>query len=213
MKHKCLVFLIMAVLILLMPLLVCGEQDSHSPAEPEAEHGEHHGAPWYKSMDLWKTINLAVLFFVLYKLLAVPISRFLSERTAQIDESLRNAENEKNEAHQNFEDMNERLTTAKDEIEAIITRGQEDAAKAITEIKENSALEIVSLKQQIADTLAQEVAKSKKELISFVASQAISQAREKITQLDTKKLQTDYLKKFHEHLKPQGGNGEGSKTD
>jgi F0F1-type ATP synthase membrane subunit b/b' len=211
----CAVLLLIVSAMLSLPAAVPAETGEHSPsqataAESEAHGGGHVATPWYRGMDLWKGINLAVLLFVIYKLMAVPIKRILSDRSHTIEEMLRGAENDRALAGEELLDMRQKLTGAKTEIEEILSRGQDEARKVIEQIKAATVVDMASMQKRAGEELSQELIDARQALIGFLASKAVQRAEQKIRTMDMSKLQAKYLRQFQQSLTIQGGNGERS---
>lgn len=172
------------------------------------EHGEHASEPWYSNENLWKLINVAVLFTVLFILLKAPLKSFFGDRALSIAEALKSAEEQREKAQKDLAEMKERFDTAKGEIDEIILHGRKDAQNMIANIKKDTLDEMELVKKRTSDELQQELIDVRRELVTFVANKAVRLARQKINKLDKTKLQDKYLDKFQKTLNAQGGNGE-----
>lgn len=203
MGHKTRGFLVLVVLMLVLVTPAYGE--SHADGESEG----HQSGPWYRNMDLWKLINLSVLIFVLYKFLAVPIARMLSERTHSIEEMINTAQKQQENARNELQEMRERLANAKGEIDEMINRGQDEARRIIEDLKKNTSVEVEHIQQRAADDLTHEFTMARQELVEFIAAKAVERAEQKIKKMDINVLHSDYIKRFQVLLNKQGGNGEG----
>ena len=82
-------------------------------------------------------INITVLFLILKKLLFKPVTKFMTERTTRIKNSIEQAENEKAKAKALLTQYESMLKAAETEAEAIIHSAREqarlDAEKIINE--------------------------------------------------------------------------------
>jgi F-type H+-transporting ATPase subunit b len=72
-------------------------------------------------------INLVILFLILRKLLFKPVTKLMEDRTRRINDSIIQAEKDKQSARQLQERFENRLTTAEAEAEAIIRAAREQA--------------------------------------------------------------------------------------
>jgi len=207
-KAVTIIVLLMGGMVLCVPLLAIASGGSTGHADGEAEGG-HTAVPWYRGFDLWKFINLGVLLFVLYKLLAVPILRLLHERTHTIEDALNSAEKDKMLAAEELEQIKRQLASAKYEMDQILEKGRNSAQQVIKDIISNSEATFEVIKKRAQDELAQNLIDTKQELQSFVAAEAVKLARKKIDKLNLVDLQTHYVQVFQERVKLQGGNGEG----
>ena len=73
-------------------------------------------------------INIAILFFILRKVLFKPVTKFMADRTKRIQDSIDHAEIEKVEAKKLYEQYSEKLKNADAEAEAIIMAARKSAS-------------------------------------------------------------------------------------
>lgn len=197
--------LLVIALLLVGPSMALAQHGA-ATAEHESggESGGHEATPWYRGMNLWKAINLTILVAVLYKLMAVPVKRVLSDRTHAIDEALRNVEHEQHAAREHYTEMQLKLSEAKQEIGDVIGRGQEEAQKIIEELNATTSAEVAILQKRLGEELEQNVNEARQELVAFLATKAIQRAEQKIKTMDVSKLQARYLRQFQQLLTLQG---------
>lgn len=119
---------------------------------------------------LWTFVNLIVLFLLLRKFLFKPVSEIREKRKKQIEESLKYAEDRKNEAEElknkyeraltnakndSLEIINNAKAKAKSEYDAIVGGANEEAQKIMSEAQKNIELEkeksVAEVKSRIAD--------------------------------------------------------------
>ena len=72
-------------------------------------------------------INITILFFILRKFLFKPVTRFISERTKKIQNSINQAERDKATSLKMLEEYQNRLKKAEEEADAIIHSAREQA--------------------------------------------------------------------------------------
>lgn len=72
-------------------------------------------------------INLVILFLILRKLLFKPVTKLMEDRTRRINDSIVQAEKDRQSARQLQEQFESRLGTAETEAEAIIRAAREQA--------------------------------------------------------------------------------------
>lgn len=97
---------------------------------------------------LAQIINFAVLLFILNKIGYGPIKKFVEERTAKIEEGVKNAE-----------EATKALAQAKTEQESILVAARKEAAQIIetaqAKAKEQGAAQLEKAKQEVANVVAQ----------------------------------------------------------
>jgi F-type H+-transporting ATPase subunit b len=95
-----------------------------------------------------QVVNFAVLLLILNKIGYRPIKKFVEERTAKIEEGVKNAEEAK-----------KALANAKEEQESILASARKEAAKIIetaqVKAKEQGDAQLAKAKQEVAHVVAQ----------------------------------------------------------
>jgi len=98
-------------------------------------------------------INIAILYFILRKILFKPVTKFMEDRAKRIQDSIDQAQNEKKQARELLEEYEAKLKKASTEAEQILKSSREDAVRLaeriIAEGKEQAADIIASAKKQI----------------------------------------------------------------
>ncbi|GHU48007.1 hypothetical protein FACS1894200_04270 [Spirochaetia bacterium] len=79
-------------------------------------------------------LNIAVLFFILRRLLFKPVTKFIAERTRRIEDSINQAEKDKAQAKALLAQYEEQLKSAETEVEAILRSAQETAEQEAKDI-------------------------------------------------------------------------------
>ncbi|MHC6201566.1 F0F1 ATP synthase subunit B [Breznakiellaceae bacterium SP9] len=79
-------------------------------------------------------LNIAILFFVLRRLLFKPVTKFMAERTRRIEESINQAEKDKTQAKALLAQYEDQLKSAETEVEAILRSARETAEQDAKEI-------------------------------------------------------------------------------
>jgi len=99
-------------------------------------------------------INLAILFFILRKILFKPVTRFIEERGARIEAEIERAAAERAEAKSLREGYEERMKKADAEAEALAARKREAAEKygeqLIADAKSQAENIVAAARKQIA---------------------------------------------------------------
>ena len=86
----------------------------------------------FVTIDLWTLIftwiNLLILFFILKKLLVKPMQKMLDERAKEIQSSYDKADEAKNEAEKLKSDYEERMASAHEKAECILSEAVQNAS-------------------------------------------------------------------------------------
>lgn len=98
-------------------------------------------------------INIMILFFILKAVLFKPVTKFMEDRAKRIQDSIDQAQNEKEQARKLLEEYEAKLKKATDEAEQILKSSREDAVRQteriIAEGKEQAANIIAAAQKQI----------------------------------------------------------------
>ncbi len=136
------------------------------------EHGGH--------LLFWKTVNLIILFAILYWLLKKPISRFLSDGIESVVSKFEKAKKEKEEALKLLKEAEKKSEEVKTEAEKILAYSKEVAEREkeqiITEAKETAA----RIVRMADEEIEKELYKAKEELKKFAAQKAVELAEAKL---------------------------------
>ena len=118
---------------------------------------------------LWTVVNIAVVIFVLNKLLYKPLSKMISDREHYVESSLAQAAKEREEAKVLLASYQEQIGKAKDEAQQIIekatktgekikddivTKANEEATRAIEKAKADINLEKEKALAEVRDQAA-----------------------------------------------------------
>ena len=121
-------------------------------------------------------INIAILFLILRKLLFKPVTRFISERTQRIQNSINQAERDKATAQKMLEEYQNRLKKAEEEADGIIRAAHEqaesDAERIILQSKIDADKITESAKARIETDRLAAMALFKTEAVTLVLSAA-----------------------------------------
>ena len=136
------------------------------------EHGGH--------LLFWKTVNVIILFAVLYWLLKKPVSKFLSDGIESVVSKFEKAKKEKEEALKLLKEAEKKSEEVKAEAERIVAYSKEVAEREkeqiIAEAKETASRIIRMADEEIE----KEVYKAKEELKKFAAQKAVEMAEAKL---------------------------------
>jgi len=118
---------------------------------------------------IWTIINLLILYIFLKKILFVPVTKFMDNRTQSIKDSIANAEKlkaESEEMRQKYEDqlknvyveaeqiIKDARNRADDEYKAIINAAQKEAEELIAKAHEEIELERQRMMKRIRNEVA-----------------------------------------------------------
>ncbi len=161
-----------------------------------AEAGEHSGGDlkdW-----VFKTINFAILVFLIVKFLAKPIKNYFTQRRELIEKSIKESQEAKELAQKALQEVEERLKLKDKEVEDIIN----SARKIGEQEKQRIIQETESMKQKIleqAKTNIEFEVKMAKDALRVEAAELAVQLseqklREKITPEEQEKLLQEAIK-------------------
>ncbi len=136
------------------------------------EHGGH--------LLFWKTVNVIILFALLYWLLKKPVSKFLSDGIESVVSKFEKAKKEKEEALKILKEAEKKSEEVKAEAERILSYSKEVAEREkeqiIAEAKETAARIVKMADEEIE----KELYKAKEELKKFAAEKAVEIAQAKL---------------------------------
>ena len=98
-------------------------------------------------------INMVILFFILRGILWKPVTKFMADRAKRVQDSIEQAEKDKNEAQALLTRYESQLQTARAEAEAIICAAREhaqaEAEKIIAESRVSAEETLASVRRQL----------------------------------------------------------------
>ena len=154
---------------------------------------------------LWHTLNFIVLIGLLYKFLYTPVVGLLDERTKRIEESLAAAERAQAEVARADRERDELLTTARREIQEMMTTAQQVAERIQSEARASAQAE----SQRIIETARQEAeaerTQAMAELKREVASLAVQAAERIISRNLDNQAQRQLVDEFLDERPTQAG--------
>lgn len=125
---------------------------------------------------IFAIINLGILYLVLKKLLFVPVTRFMENRTKSIENSIQTAEQKLLEAEELKKAYENQLSKAKEQADILLNEARDRASREyeslIAQAKEESQALIDSTRTDIANERQQML----KEVRNEVASLALAAA-------------------------------------
>jgi F-type H+-transporting ATPase subunit b len=142
-------------------------------------------------------INIGVLFIVLRALLFKPVTKFMADRTKKVEDTLANAEKEKNQAKQILATYEDQLKKAEGEGEEIIRNARENAgresARLVAEGKAAAENIITAAHRQIEAEQQAALAVFKAEAAALVVAAASRLLRRDLNQEDNLRLAASLL--------------------
>jgi F-type H+-transporting ATPase subunit b len=137
-------------------------------------------------------VNILFLFFVLRAVLFKPVSKFMADRTKKVEDTLAQAEKEKNQAKQLLASYEERLRQVEGEAETIIRNAREnsrqEADRIIAEGKAAAENMIASARSRIETERQAALGMFKAEAAALVVAAASRLLRRDLNQEDNRRL-------------------------
>lgn len=156
------------------------------------EHGGH--------LLFWKTVNLIILFALLYWVLRKPISDFLSSGIESIVSKFEKAKGEKEEALKLLKEAERKSEEVRAEAEKIVAYSKEVAQREKEQIVAE-AKEVASRVLKLADEeIEKELFKAKEELKKVAAQKAVELAELKLKKSITPEVNKKLIESSLEKL-------------
>lgn len=140
---------------------------------------------------IYQIINFGIMAYVLYRLLYKPVFTMLQERAARIEQSLKDADQVK-----------EQLANAKRDYDAEIAKARQEAAAILMQAQERvkaQELELINQAQQEAERIRSEARAQAEQERALMFRDAQQQIAEMVTLTAEKVLQAE-LKQSHNAL-------------
>ena len=122
---------------------------------------------------LLQIINFGILYYLLKKYLAQPLSSFLSKRAETIKHNIEKAETNRRESENALLKQKEELKAAQVEAQAIRNKAEVSAKKEFDNILEKGKASALQLVDQAKKEIEQETLRAKKILIDDVSGLTI----------------------------------------
>ena len=150
-------------------------------------------------------INIAVLFFILRKILFKPVTKFMTERAKRIQDSIDQAEKDKASAQMLLREYEGKLKKAEDEAEEILKNARKEAgheaARIIAEGRAEAAGIIAASRSQFEAERQAAMAKFKFEAAALVIAASSKLAAREISGDDNRR----YVNMLLDELAAQKG--------
>jgi F-type H+-transporting ATPase subunit b len=177
----------------------------HGDTAAESGHGEAaaeggHGISSAKIWDLvWRTLNFAVLFILLFVLLRKPASQFFANRRETIAQTLEDFEKKQKAAEARMKELEASLADLTKERATIMAEYVRDGEAEKEKIVAHAHEMAERIKKQAEVTIGNEIKAAKTELTNEVAEMSAAMAedliRKSITSQDQERLVEEYLSK------------------
>jgi F-type H+-transporting ATPase subunit b len=159
------------------------------------------GARVSATMDfLGKLVNFLILFGGLAFVMRKPLKAMLAKRTADIGDSIRDAEGARAEAETKSEGSKARLAGLSEEIGRLKAAAEEEGRRETGRISRAAAEEAERLKKLARQEVEEQVRLGVRELKAYAAARATDLARERIRKRLTPELQASLIEKSIDRL-------------
>jgi F-type H+-transporting ATPase subunit b len=153
------------------------------------------------TMDfLGKLVNFLILFGGLAFVMRKPLKAMLAKRTADIGESIRNAEGARAEAETKAGKSRDKMAGLEGEVRRLKLAAQEESRRETERIARTAAEEAERLKKFTRQELEEQVRRGVHELRTYAAARATDLARERIRKRLTPELQAVLIEKSIDRL-------------
>jgi ATP synthase F0 subunit b len=129
---------------------------------------------------IWLTANLLLFLWILRRLIAPPLTRFLDARGEEIRRALRRAASEQQEARELRENLTAKLAALEHEVEEIRARAAREGEREKAEILAQAERERDRMLAQAREEIAFRVAQARHELAAHTAALAAQLAEERL---------------------------------
>lgn len=151
----------------------------------------------FLSPTLAKAINLLIYVGILVFLLRKPMAAFFQNRNAEIEQQLKKAEREKEEALAKLKQVEERLNKLDAEIEEIKAQAAREAEAEYARIIAGAQDDATKLRELAQRELQSLTKAARQELKAYAAEEAVNLAeqviRRELNQTDANRIIADYI--------------------
>jgi len=147
-----------------------------------------------------KVINFIVLFGGLFLILRKPVKNYLNERSRNVDLSIKEAVETKEQSEKKLKNILGRLNELSDEVKRIKDEAEMEGNKQKESIIKSAGQEAKRLKELTSQEIDSLYSSGLKEIRAYAAEKAIEAASKRIKQRMTSKLQSDMIDKSIKRL-------------
>ena len=162
-----------------------------------AESGGHGLSEGYWFRFIATLFNMAVFFGLVFYLIKKPIAAALKNNQESIAKQLESAEAKEKESEKKLQEIEERMSGLKDEIEEILKKTDETANKEKMAIVEKAHEEARKIEAMAEKSIERKFKAARSELSTFATELAVEKAEEilnkQITEADIKKSMDLYI--------------------
>jgi F-type H+-transporting ATPase subunit b len=173
------------------------------PAEHAQPAAEHAAATHEISLTalFWPVVNFAILCWVLYYFLRVPLSSYLKERDETIRKDLVDAAAIRSAATAQLDEIDRKLKALPGEIDAARARGRAETAAEEQRISQQATAERDRLLEQARRDIDVQVRLAKRDLTEHAADLALQLAADRISNETTPADHTRLVDRYLEQVK------------
>ncbi|HKZ03002.1 MAG TPA: ATP synthase F0 subunit B [Pyrinomonadaceae bacterium] len=145
---------------------------------------EEGAVPWwnYPGVEVWKFVNLFVFILAAIYILRRPLSDALKGRRERIREELRKAQDERDRALAELQEMEAKLSHLDEEVAAIRLQAEGEAVAERERLSKETEVELAKLREASEREIESAGKAAKQELREFAARQSLKLAEEAIRQ-------------------------------
>ncbi len=147
-------------------------------------------------MVISNLLNFGILAFLLWKFLIPKLSEFMDKKTADIAQSIDEAEKHLNDMSAELVEVRSELANSQAEIEQIRTEAESRGEASSEKIRQETQQEILQLKARVERQIEQEFSTLRSRVRRDLVSQVMLQAEVLIQQHSDKLLQTRVIEDF-----------------
>lgn len=172
------------------------------------EAAEGHGAEgwtspiWHVPMIAWQSVNLIIVVVLFWYLLRRPAPAFFASRAEEIENLLRKAVREREEARERLREIEEKMAHLDDEVTAIEQSAVEAAERDKVKILEETEAARARIQKEAREDLDRRLKEARRDLRVYAADLAVDMAREilasNIKAEDEERFRADFLNKMKE---------------
>lgn len=190
-------------------ILAVIQEAAHGAAEGVEAAAEHTPNVFNLNMgtSFWTLVIFGLLMVVLAKWAFPPILGYAQAREDRIQNSLDEARQARDEAHRALEDQRRELAQAREESQAIIARGKQDAEKVRQELLDRAKAEqrdvVEKAKREIEREREQALESIRREAVELSIAAAAHLVGKRLDGEEDRRLVRDYLDRAE--TRPVGG--------
>ena len=185
------------------------QEAGHEATEAAGQAAEHAPNVFNLNMgtSFWTLVIFGALMAVLAKWAFPPILGYAQAREERIQQGLDEARQAREDAQRALEDQRRELAKAREESQAIIARGKQDAEKVRADLLERAKAE----QQEVVEKARREIEREREQAVEAIRREAVDLSiaaaahlvGKRLDAAEDRRLVTDYLDRAH--TTPMGG--------